>query len=150
MKEEAQTNYNETPLRVLLVEDNDTDVKIILRAFEKWKLLSVIHHVHDGQEAIDYLENKGLYASRRFYPAPDIILLDVMMPIMDGHTFVQKIRSIEGVSAIPIIILTGREGLEEVFKLEGVVNYVQKSIDGRELIQKIKEILQFKKEFFND
>jgi DNA-binding response OmpR family regulator len=69
---------------------------------------------------------------------------------MDGHTFVKKLRSFKVLSAIPIVVFTTKEGLKNAFRIEGVDDYVVKTIDGVDMIAKIKEIIRFKKEFFND
>ena len=136
--------------QILLVEDNETDVKIILRAFEKSKFACDVHIVGDGEEALRYLLNEDLYRNQGRNPVPDIILLDVNMPRMDGHTFVKKVRSLPAASKIPIIVFTKKEGLKDAFRYEGVNDYVVKSINGVDMIGKIKEILKFKDEFFKD
>jgi CheY-like chemotaxis protein len=135
---------------ILLVEDNETDVKIIMRAFQKNDLPCSVHTVHDGQDALKYLLHGELLRDKRKFPEPDIILLDVNLPRMDGHTFVREVRAIDGLKDIPIIIFTRKEELKKIFRYEGVNDYVVKSIDMVDLIKKIKEILSFKKEFFGD
>jgi len=135
---------------ILLVEDNETDVKIILRAFQKNDLHSTVHTVHDGEDALKYLLHEKPFHDLKKFPEPEIILLDVNMPRMDGHTFVREVRAIESVKDIPIIVFTRKEELKDLFRYEGVNDYVVKSIDMIDLIKKIKEILKFKKEFFSD
>ncbi|HLF18670.1 MAG TPA: response regulator [Candidatus Omnitrophota bacterium] len=140
----------EKPIEVLLVEDSETDVKIILRAFEKQKFSCHVHRVVNGEEALAYLQHKEKYQDRHKYPDPDIILLDIHMPRMDGHTFVRELRRSQEKKEIPIIVFTMKEGMKDIFRIEGVNDYVVKTIDGLDLIGKIKEVLQFKKEFFGN
>jgi len=142
-----KTNH---PINILLVEDNETDVKIILRAFAKQKLLCHIYPVNDGKEALDYLLNHGDFQNKTDFPTPDIILLDINMPRMDGHTFVTKIRSFKALRELPIVVFTTKEGMKDAFRIEGVNDYVIKTIDGVKMIDKIREIMKFKREFFND
>jgi len=138
------------PTNILLVEDNETDVKIILRAFAKQKYPCHIHTVSDGKEALDYLLNHGAFENKTDFPTPDVILLDINMPRMDGHTFVKKIRSFKTLSKIPIVVFTTKEGMKNAFRIEGVNDYVIKTIDGVKMIEKIREIIKFKQEFFSD
>jgi len=137
-------------IHILLVEDNETDVKIILRALEKDNLSCTVQNVRDGELALKYLLREGEYSDKDVFPDPDIILLDINMPRMDGHTFVKCIREIDSVGEVPIIVFTKKEGLKEAFRIEGVDDYITKSIDGSEMIKKIHEIIKFKDEFFSD
>jgi len=143
-------NSNTKPISILLVEDSETDVKIILRAFDKQKLDCLVHTAPNGQEALDYLQQKGQDEDDDQFCVPDIILLDINMPRMDGYTFVRELRLLKDMGDIPIIVFTTKEGMKDIFKIEGVDNYVMKSIDGIDLVKKVKELLHFKKEFFND
>ena len=137
-------------INILLVEDNETDVKIILRAFAKQKFPCQVRTVTDGKEAMDYLLHHGEFLKKADFPPPDIILLDINMPRMDGHTFVKKIRSFKTLGQIPIVVFTTKEGMKDAFRIEGVNDYVIKTIDGIKMIEKIREIIQFKKEFFDN
>lgn len=141
---------NEKSIHILLVEDSETDVKIILRAFQKNKLSCTVNIVGDGEHALKYLLHEGSFVERDRFPLPDIILLDVNMPRMDGHTFVKRARALKGVAEIPIVVFTKKEGFKDAFRFEGVSDYVVKSIDGVDMVKKIKEILKFKEEFFGD
>jgi len=138
------------PIKILLVEDNETDVKIIHRAFAKQKVSCHIDTVADGKEALDYLLNHGDFVDEKKFPLPDVILLDINMPRMDGHTFVRKIRSFKRLGELPIVVFTTKEGMKDAFRIEGVTDYVIKSIDGIKMIEKIREIMKFKQEFFNE
>ena len=136
------------PIHVLLVEDNETDIQIMLGAFDKSKIALSVNSVCDGEDALKYLQHEFPYKDKNTYLDPDIILLDVDTPRMDGHAFVQKVRSLKNAQDIPIIIVTNKEDYQ--FRLEGVNDYVTKSLDGMNVLKKIEEIMSFKKEFFTN
>lgn len=73
------------PLDILLVDDTDIDVKIILRAFKDGKIKHRIQRAANGQEALDYIYNRGDFKDKQKFPRPDFILLDIQMPVLDGH-----------------------------------------------------------------
>lgn len=75
---------------------------------------------------------------------PDLIVLDVLMPNLDGYTFVRELRRDPEVRLIPIIVLTSRDQLKKLFEIEGIQqeNYLIKPFDGEELIHKVEMILQ--------
>ncbi len=126
---------------ILLVEDNGTDVKIIKNAFSKEHFACVFHTVSDGEDALEYIQNKGKYSDKIQYSRPDIIVLDVILPKMDGYAFVQKLKTLKGVKDIPVIIFTAKEGMEDLFQIEGVDEYVVKSVDALDLMSRISEML---------
>ena len=129
----------ENKINILLVEDNQTDVKIIHKAFDKVKFVSNLYSVGDGQEALDFIQNKGKYDNKSEYLRPDILLLDVNMPVMDGYTFVRELKLLDEYRDIPIIVFTTKEGMHDIFRIEGVDDYIQKSLDATSLIARIKK-----------
>ena len=78
---------------VLLVEDNGADADFIMRACKATDIPHVLHHVQDGEEAIDYLAGNNDFANRLHYPLPDLVLLDVKMPRRDGHDVLEWVRA---------------------------------------------------------
>jgi CheY-like chemotaxis protein len=99
---------------VLLAEDREDDVLLIRRAFDKAQLANPIQIVHDGEEAIDYLSGTGKYASRDEYPLPDLILLDLKMPKVDGFQVLEWIRQQPGIRGIAVVVLTSSDQLRDV------------------------------------
>ncbi len=91
---------------ILLVEDNRMDVELMLHAFEQTDLANTIHVARNGQDALDYLLGRGEYAARKEYPLPDLILLDLKMPGIDGHEVLRRIKGMPGLKSLPAIILT--------------------------------------------
>jgi CheY-like chemotaxis protein len=119
------------PAEILLVEDNLDDVEITLRAFHKVRLANTVHVVRDGQEALDFVFREGDYSDRADAPQPDVILLDLNLPKVNGLEVLDKIRASDGISTIPIVVLTVSEQQEDVresYKL-GANTYITKPVD---------------------
>jgi CheY-like chemotaxis protein len=89
---------------ILLVEDLADDVLLIRRAFEKAKVINPIHVVPNGEEAISYLNGSGKYANRAEYPLPDLVLLDLKMPGIDGFEVLRWIRQQPGLSSLRVVV----------------------------------------------
>jgi len=119
------------PAEILLVEDNPDDVEITLRAFHKVRLANTVHVVRDGQEALDFLFREGDYSDRADAPQPDVILLDLNLPKVNGLEVLDKIRASDGLSSLPVIVLTVSEQQEDVresYKL-GANTFITKPVD---------------------
>ena len=91
---------------ILLVEDNPMDVELILDAFKEARLTNIIHVAENGKEALEYVFGQGEYGDRKQYPLPDIILLDLKMPEIDGHEVLRQIKGSDKLKRLPVIILT--------------------------------------------
>jgi chemotaxis family two-component system response regulator Rcp1 len=108
-----ETNRMERPIEILLVEDNPGDVRLTREVFKDAKIRNTIHSVVDGVEAIDYLRNKGKYANAI---RPDLILLDLNLPRMDGREVLAEIKSDEDLKRIPVVVLTISKADEDILK----------------------------------
>ena len=73
---------------------------------------------------------------------PDLILLDIMMPQMDGYTFIQESKGRSDLNPVPIIIITAREGMEDLFQMEGINDYIVKPFNDADLLKKIRKHLK--------
>ncbi|WP_428565494.1 MAG: response regulator [Solidesulfovibrio sp. DCME] len=91
---------------ILLADDDEDDVILIRDSFQKAKLSNALHVVEDGVELMDYLKRRGAYADPAQAPRPDIILLDLNMPRMDGREALKEIKNDPALKEIPVIILT--------------------------------------------
>ena len=90
-------------LIVLLVEDEPADAHLVRLAFEEGRVLEDLHHVADGVEAFAYLRKEGNHYTA---PAPDLILLDLNMPRMDGRQFLKNIKADPDLHGVPVVVLT--------------------------------------------
>lgn len=94
---------------ILLVEDSRMDVELTLDAFHEVRLGNRIHVVRDGQEALDYLFGRGRYADRKSHPLPDLVLLDLKLPKVDGHDVLRQLKQTPRLRRIPVVVLTSSE-----------------------------------------
>jgi CheY-like chemotaxis protein len=101
---------------ILLVEDLEDDIILIRKAFAKANLSNPLHAVKGGEQAIAYLRGEIPFTNRKEYPLPDLILLDLKMPGIDGFETLRWIRSQPDLRGIPVIVLTTSEDLRDVNK----------------------------------
>jgi len=127
---------------ILLVEDNPDDEALTLRAFKKNNILNEIAVVRDGQEALDFLFCEGAYAERDKKSNPQIILLDINLPKLDGLEVLRQLRANESTSIIPAIIITTSDEQSDLisgYKL-GANSYVRKPIEFDAFMDAIKQL----------
>jgi CheY-like chemotaxis protein len=105
---------------ILLVEDREDDVLLVRRGFERAKLVNPLMVVRSGEEAITYLRGEGKYSNRSEYPLPDLILLDLKMPGLDGYDVLRWIRTQAHFRALRVIVLTSSEDIYDVDKAYGL------------------------------
>jgi two-component system response regulator len=119
------------PAEILLVEDNPDDVEITLRAFRKVRVANRVQVVRDGQEALDLLFRRGDHEGRTDVPQPDLVLLDLNLPKLNGLEVLEKIRSSDECSMIPVIMLTVSERQEDIQRSYdlGANTYITKPVD---------------------
>ena len=103
----------DTPLQVLLVEDSPGDIRLTLEAFRDTNPLIRLHVANDGIEAMAFLRQEGVHASA---PRPDLILLDLNMPKMDGRQALAHIKQDERLKTIPTVILTTSEAEGDIVR----------------------------------
>src|SRR5690349_20072402 len=99
---------------ILVAEDNPADVFILKRAFLKAGIDPQISVVRDGQEALDYLEGENDFADRRTHPLPELLLLDLKMPKLDGFDVLRWVRHHPGLNRLLIIVLTSSNQTRDV------------------------------------
>ncbi len=102
------------PIEILVVEDNPGDARLTQEALRDGNLRSTLHHVPDGVEALAFLRREGPYSS---VPRPDLILLDLNLPRMDGYEILAAIKDNDDWKRIPVIVLTTSDDERDVLKV---------------------------------
>jgi two-component system response regulator len=129
-------------IEILLVEDNQNDVELTLRALKKNNLANKVHVVHDGAEALDFLFGKGNYSDRDANHHPKVVLLDLKLPKMSGIEVLQKLRADERTKIIPVVVLTSSKEERDVvdaYKL-GVNSYIVKPVDFEHFMKTVSDL----------
>lgn len=121
---------------ILLVEDNPDDVELTQLAFKKNNFANEIKVVEDGQKAIDFLIDDKVNGVDKF-GYPELILLDLKLPKINGHEVLKEIKSREGLKRIPVIILTSSQEEEDIIKGYdlGANSYVRKPVDYKDFVK---------------
>jgi CheY-like chemotaxis protein len=130
---------------ILLVEDGEDDVLLIRQAFAKSNLSNPIQVVWDGEEAIAYLSGTGQYSNRTEYPLPDLVLLDLNMPAMDGFDVLKWIRGQPGLKALRVVVLTSSDQIRDVNQAYslGANSFLVKPLDFDDFIQVSKSLQHY-------
>ena len=105
---------NGVPLNILLVEDNDDHAEVVRRSFRTHQVANDIHHVANGQAALDYLFRRGDYSDPTTSPRPHVIVLDLRLPKVDGLEVLRAIKEDQDLRRIPVVILTSSQGESDV------------------------------------
>ena len=121
---------------ILLAEDREDDIALIRKAFAKAYIVNPLHVVRDGEEAIAYLQGEGRYFNRDEYPLPDLLLLDLKMPRLDGFDVLKWLRQQPGLSSLRVVVLTSSEDIRDVnvaYKL-GANSFMVKPMDFQDVV----------------
>jgi two-component system response regulator len=102
-----QTFDQEPPLKLLLVDDDHSDLAMMGMAIERSERSIWLQTATDGQRAIEYLEGRDVYADRTMHPLPDLIILDLDIPISGGFDFLDWRRASSAFALLPVAILSG-------------------------------------------
>lgn len=127
---------------ILLVEDNPDDVALTLRALKKNQILNEVVVAHDGVEALDYLFGTGAHAGRDTRDQPQIILLDLNMPRLDGFEVLRRLRADPRTALLPVAILTTSTEDKDILKSYrlGVNSYIRKPVDFEQFQEAIRQL----------
>ena len=127
---------------ILLVEDNADDEALTLRALNKNKVANRIVVVRDGAEALDYLFCTGAYADRDPHDLPQITLLDLKLPKVDGLEVLRQVRANPQTHMLPIVVLTSSKEDQDLIQAytHGVNSYVRKPVDFNEFVDAIGKL----------
>jgi two-component system response regulator len=127
---------------ILLVEDNPGDARLAREVLTENHVKHNLYHVEDGLQALDFLHNNGIYHSS---PRPDLILLDLNLPKINGHQVLSEIKSDEALKKIPVVILSisrSEKDIERSYELNANC-YVTKPLDIYEFIEVFGTIQNF-------
>ena len=127
---------------ILLVEDNPNDVELTLRAFEKSSVLNEIVVVRDGEQAIQYLFSTGPHADRDPSRMPEVVLLDMKLPKIDGLGVLRRMRADGRTRRLPVVMLTSsREEKDVLLSYDlGANSFVRKPVDFGEFVEAANQL----------
>jgi CheY-like chemotaxis protein len=130
------------PIDILLVEDNHIDVKLTMEALKEGKVRNNLFVARDGEEALDFLYRRGKFADAI---RPDIVLLDLNLPKVDGRQVLEKIKSDPKLRMIPVVVLTTSRADEDILRSYDLnVNcYITKPVDFGQFMEVVKAIDHF-------
>ncbi len=131
------TNDRPTP-RILIVDDNEADIELLREAFSENGIVADFTVATSGQAALDLLRTNETCA-------PDMILLDLQMPSMDGHQVLTALKSDAATRSIPVVMMTSSERAEDIAAAYGnaVTTYIVKPVQWGRLLNTVKALEQF-------
>ncbi|WP_305857698.1 response regulator [Balneatrix alpica] len=133
-------------VRILVADDSPADRELIRRSLLRGKVGCELYEVEDGEQLLDYLERRGKYSDSNAYPKPDLLLLDINMPRIDGKQALQRIRQMKtDTRLLPVVVLTTSTNdvdVVESYEL-GVNAYVSKPVNVDEFVQAMLRLEMF-------
>ena len=127
---------------ILLVEDNPDDEALTLRALKKNNIKNEVVVAHDGAEALDYLFGEGAYSGRDMRVMPQVVLLDLKLPKVDGFEVLRRLRADERTKGLPVVILTS--SIEEQDRISGydlgANSYIRKPVEFSNFIEAVRQL----------
>ena len=130
------------PSNILLVEDEAAHAELTKRAIRKAGNANLVDVASDGEEALEYLFNRGKYGDKTKYPCPGLILLDIKLPGIDGIDVLKKIKDDQDLRRIPVIMLTTSDREEDIARSYGSYanSYLTKPVGFKDFEEKIRQI----------
>jgi len=127
---------------ILIVDDNPDDVELTRNAFKQSKLKVNLHTAEDGEEAVDFLHQKGAFAQA---PQPDLIFLDLNMPRKNGYEVLAEVKQDDKLKSIPIVVMTTSDAQTDIIKSYnlGCNCYATKPVDFKTFCNVIRQIEEF-------
>jgi len=127
---------------ILLVEDNPDDEALTLRAFTKSNIANQVVVARDGVEALDFLFGTGIYAGRDLRVQPQVILLDLKLPKLDGLEVLRRMRADNRTTLLPVVILTSSKEEQDIIQSYrlGANSYIRKPVDFLQFIEAVRQL----------
>ncbi|MGV8125044.1 MAG: response regulator [Candidatus Xenobiia bacterium LiM19] len=127
---------------ILLVEDNPDDVTLIMRSLKKFNIVNKVVLARDGAEALDFLFCQGPFSGRNPDSHPQVVLLDLKLPKLDGLEVLRQIRENEHTRLLPVVILTSSSEQSDLVKgyALGTNSYVRKPVDFHEFAEAVRNL----------
>jgi CheY-like chemotaxis protein len=118
-------------ITVLLVEDNESHAKLVIRSFEEHQVSSRVFHLRDGEAVVNYLTRAGQYTAPQNSPRPDLVLLDLRLPKIDGLEVLRIIKEHEDLRELPVVILTTSDAENDITRAYNLRanSYLVKPVD---------------------
>ena len=129
-------------IEILLVEDNANDAELTIRALKKNKLANKLFHVKDGAEALDFIFARGNFSTRNIDNKPNLILLDLKLPKIDGLEVLRELKSDNRTKLIPVVMLTSSKEQRDVIESYnlGANSYIVKPVEFDKFIKAVSEL----------
>ncbi|MDD5730868.1 MAG: response regulator [Candidatus Omnitrophica bacterium] len=129
-------------IEILLVEDNAADVRLTIEALKEEKIYNNLNVVRNGEEALDYLRKKGKFAK---VARPDLILLDLNLPKIDGREVLKEIKTDDDLKSIPVVVLTVSKSEEDILRSYNLhANcYITKPVDLKQFVKVARSVQDF-------
>jgi len=133
---------NGEPLHILLVEDNEDHAELVIRGMRDQQVANTIHHVSDGEKALDYLFGRGAYADTGKNPRPNLVLLDLRLPRVDGLEVLRTIKTTPELLRIPVVVLTSSDAESDIAQSYDyhANSYVVKPLDFKTFTNLMKDL----------
>jgi two-component system response regulator len=134
------------PIRLLLVEDDEADILLAQRAFERANIWNKVDVVRDGRETLDYLRNQGAYADKTKYPRPGLILLDLNLPGIDGREVLETMYKDPNLKTIPVVIVSTSDYERDIEygRARDVQHYIIKPIQVDNILETCSAVHDFR------
>jgi len=133
------------PITILIADDDPDDRMLALEALNENHLTNNIYFVEDGEELLDYLHHRGQYTDVASAPRPEMILLDLNMPRMDGRESIREIKSTAELRDIPVVILTTSKSEEDIARTYnlGANSYITKPVTFEGLVEVMRGLRRY-------
>lgn len=138
----SQIKTSRPPLSILFVEDNLAHVELMRRSFAQHQSLGTIHHVQDGQSALDFLFRRDRFAGPSPPPHPNVVLLDLRLPKIDGLEVLKEIRASDQFRRLPVVVLSTSDAPSDVAQAyeQQANSYLVKPIDFSQFLQLMADL----------